>query len=168
VRARISPHGTSGNPSGRTRGRGPQALASARRRLATDRERIDLIKDSCDPEAANHCDSVYKVIQRQNNALLHPSPLGYSLATSSGRRQVNRLGADGRWRDDIAHGSLGFYLVIRVLAKGYGLDRTVAERIFAYSGCLSHTFSDEELRSVPRLRLAPVEAVVLSMDLPRS
>jgi len=74
---------------------------------------------------------------------------------SSGRRGVNRLGPDGRWRDAIAHGSLGFYLVIRVLAKEYGLDRTVAERIFVYSGCLSHTFSDEELRSVPEAAPCP-------------
>jgi hypothetical protein len=116
--------------------------------LATDRERIDLIKASWDAAAAEQIDYVYEVIQRQNNALLHPSPLGYGLAMSPGRKQINRIGPDGRWRDALAHGVLGFYLVLRVLAKEYQFDIAPAERMFNYASCLSRTFTDEQLSRI--------------------
>jgi hypothetical protein len=139
-------------------------LSSLRRRysnfrapwtLASDQERIGLIKQSWGVAAADHIEYVYQVIQRQNNALLHPSPLAYSLEMLDGRRGINRLGPDGRWRDALAHGALGFYLIIRVLAAEFGFDKAGAERLFAFLGCLSHTFSDEELRCIPRGSACP-------------
>ncbi len=117
--------------------------------LASDTERIELIKASWDEVAASHIDYVYQVIQRQNNALLHPSPLAYGLAMSPGRQGINRIGPDGRWKDALAHGSLGFYLVVRVFAREFDLDRSEAERLFEHSGCLSRTFSDASLGAIP-------------------
>lgn len=64
---------------------------------------------------------------------------------SPGRKQINRIGPDGRWRDALAHGVLGFYLVLRVLAKEYRFDIAPAERMFNYASCVSRTFTDAEL-----------------------
>jgi hypothetical protein len=121
--------------------------------LATDQERIGLIKASWDAAAGEHIDYVYEVIQRQNNALLHPSPLGYGRAMSPGRKQINRIGPDGRWRDALAHGVLRFYLVLRVLAREYRFEIAPAESMF--SRCLSRTFTDTELGSIRDGALGP-------------
>jgi hypothetical protein len=75
-----------------------------------------LIKQRWGEEAAREVDYVYEVIQRQNNVLLHSSPTSYGLAMSTGRRQINRIGPDPRWREALAHGVLGYYLIARVLA----------------------------------------------------
>lgn len=113
--------------------------------LATDPERRDLVKDRWGVDAVRHVDYVYDVIQRQNNALLHPSPTGYGLAMSQVRSQINRLGPDGRWRDALAHGALGFYLVIRVVAEEFKIDKTEAARLFDLAGTLSKVIPDETL-----------------------
>jgi hypothetical protein len=113
--------------------------------LAKDADRIALIKARWGESAARELDYVYEVIQRQNNALVHPSPIGYGLAMSPGRRQINRVGPDQRWRDALGHGVLGYYLTSRVLADEFGFDKeTLAER-FHYASCVTRTFTDEEL-----------------------
>lgn len=126
--------------------------------LATDAERIDLIKNRWGVEAGRDVDFVYEVIQRQNNALLHPSPMGYGLAMSPGRRQINRVGPDQRWRDALGHGVLGYYLICRVLAEEFGFDKDRAAQIFNHLGCLNKVFSDEHLASLPADALCPCES----------
>jgi hypothetical protein len=112
-------------------------------------ERIGLVKASWDAEVAEQLSYVFEVIQRQNNTLLHSSPTAYGLAMSPGRRMINRAGPDQRWRDAISHGSLGFYLVLRVIAEEFGFDRGRAESLFERAGHLSYRFTDEELAAVP-------------------
>ena len=116
--------------------------------LASDAERIALIKKRWGEEAAGYVDYVYEVIQRQNNALLHPSPIGYGLAMGPGRRQINRIGPDARWRDALGHGVLGYYLICRVLAEEFGFDKDPAAELFEYASCLVKTFADDQLASL--------------------
>jgi hypothetical protein len=126
--------------------------------LATDAERIDLIKNRWGVEAGCDVDFVYEVIQRQNNAVLHSSPMGYGLAMSPGPRQINRVGPDRRWRDALGHGVLGYYLICRVLAEEFGFDKDRAAQIFNHLGCLNKVFSDEHLASLPADALCPCES----------
>jgi hypothetical protein len=126
--------------------------------LATDAERIRLVKESWNERAAQDLDVVYQIIQRQNNVLLHPSPLGYGLTMGPGRRQINRVGPDERWREALAHGVLGYYLICRVLAKEFGFDTDRAAEIFNYSGKLSHTFSSAQLAAMQADAPCPCES----------
>jgi hypothetical protein len=131
-----------------------QELAAVRRKydnfrtswtLATNAQRVALVRARWGDEAAREVDYVYEVIQRQNNALLHPSPMAYSLAMGPGRRQINRVGPDPRWRDALAHGVLGYYLICRVVAEEFGFDKEVVAERFHYASCLMKTFTDEQL-----------------------
>jgi Family of unknown function (DUF5677) len=123
--------------------------------LSTVPQRIALVKASWDQGASEQLDYVYEVIQRQNSVLLHASPLGYGLTMSKGRGQINRIGPDELWRDALAHGCLGFYMVLRVLAKKWELDKATAENLFVYASCLSRRLTDEELRAVPNGETCP-------------
>jgi hypothetical protein len=111
--------------------------------LASDAERVALIKARWGDQASRELDYIYGVIQRQNNALLHPSPIAYSLAMTPGRGSINRVGPDQRWRDALAHGVLGYYLICRVVADEFALDNRVAESRFEYANCLMKTLTDE-------------------------
>ncbi len=113
--------------------------------LATDTDRVALIKDRWGEQAAANVDYIYDVIQRQNNALLHPSPIAYSLAMGPGRGQINRIGPDQRWREALAHGVLGYFLICRVLAEEYGFDKQAAIDRYYHASCLVKTFTDDEL-----------------------
>jgi hypothetical protein len=115
--------------------------------LATDADRIALIKMRWGEQVARELDYVYEVIQRQNNARVHPWPIGYGLAMSPGRRQINRVGPDQRWRDALAHGVLGYHLTCRVVADEFGFDKDVLAERFHYASCLTRSFTDEELAS---------------------
>jgi hypothetical protein len=123
--------------------------------LATDAERIALVKERWGEEAASGVDYTYGVIQRQNNALLHPSPIAYGLAMGPGRKQINRAGPDPRWRDALAHGVLGYYLICRVLADEFGFDKEALAGRFHHASCLTKTFTNEELAQFDPEKLCP-------------
>jgi hypothetical protein len=118
--------------------------------LASEPDRIALLKERWGEEAARNVDIVYEIIQRQNNALLHASPIAYALAMSPGRRHPNRAGPDLRWREALAHGVLGYYLISRVLAEEFGFEKEALADGYYYASCLVKTFSDEQLADVPR------------------
>lgn len=116
--------------------------------LASDAERIQLVKERWGDDVAREIDYVYEVIQRQNNALLHPSPSSYGLAMSPGRRQINRVGPDPRWRDALGHGVLGYYLICRVLAEEFGLSKERLAELFHRASCYMKAFSCAELSAL--------------------
>ena len=60
--------------------------------LASEPDRIALIKERWGAEAARSVDIVFEIIQRQNNALLHSSPIAYALAMSRGAAIPTALG----------------------------------------------------------------------------
>lgn len=113
--------------------------------LAKDADRIALVKERWGEQASSGVDYTYDVIQRQNNALLHPSPIAYGLAMGPGRQQINRAGPDPRWRDALAHGVLGYYSICRVLAEEFGFDKEALADRFHYASGLTKTFTNEEL-----------------------
>jgi Family of unknown function (DUF5677) len=115
--------------------------------LVPPKERLDLVKASWGDAATVGLDYTYGVIQNWNNVLLHSSPLGYRMAMGT-ERQINRAGPDKRWREALAHGCLAFYLVLRVIAKEWDLDKSTAERLFVYASCVTKQLTDAELRAV--------------------
>jgi hypothetical protein len=117
--------------------------------LATFPERFALLKASWDDEADHMLDYVYEVMQRQNSVLVHPSPSGYGLAMTPGRRHPNRIGPDEFWAEALKQGCLGFYLVLRVLASEFDLDRSAVEACFVQASCFMLRFTDDELRAIP-------------------
>jgi hypothetical protein len=127
--------------------------------LTNEKARIALIKPRWDePEAAGYIDQTYQVIQRQNNALHHSSPTGLSLALTPGRRGLNREGPDQWWRQALAHGSLGYYLIVRVIAAEFKLSKTAAEEAFWRASCVTNELSDEETRGVRDSDPCPCES----------
>ncbi|MBS1894303.1 MAG: hypothetical protein JST59_23635, partial [Actinobacteria bacterium] len=69
---------------------------------------------------------IYDVMQRRNNLMLHPSPTGFRqtfFVDDEGHRTLNRLGPDSRWITALRDGAGGFYLVLRLLAEEFELDR---------------------------------------------
>ena len=69
---------------------------------------------------------------------------------SPGRHHPNRVGPDPRWREALAHGVLGYYLISRVLAEEFGFRKDALAHRYYYASCLVKTFSDEQLADVPR------------------
>jgi hypothetical protein len=67
---------------------------------------------------------------------------------SRGRVQINSIGPDERWRDARAHGALGFYLVMRVVAEEFEFDKSESARLFNLDGSLSKVIPDEFLAGV--------------------
>jgi hypothetical protein len=126
--------------------------------LASTRDRIALIKDRWGEESARNVDIIYEVIQRQNNTLLHASPIAYALAMSPGRRDPNRVGPDPRWREALAHGVLGYYLIFRVLAEEFNFDKDAVAGLYYNASCLLKTFTTEQLAAVPRDAPCPCES----------
>ena len=78
--------------------------------LATFPERFALLTASWGDEADQMLSYVYEVMQRQNSVLLHPSPSGYYLAMTPGRRHPNRIGPDAFWAEALKQGCLGLLL----------------------------------------------------------
>ena len=99
-------------------------------------------------EATEGLDYTYEVVQNWNNVLLHSSPLGYRMAMDRTSRQINRAGPDERWREALAHGCLAFYLVLRVIAQEWELDRSTAECLFVYASCVAKRLTDDKLGAV--------------------
>jgi hypothetical protein len=64
---------------------------------------------------------------------------------SPGRRHPNRVGPDPRWREALAHGVLGYYLILKVLAEDFGFDKSDLSDRYYYASCLVKTFSDAQL-----------------------
>jgi hypothetical protein len=92
-----------------------------------------------EPEAAGFLGYIYEVIQRRNNLLLHGSPTAYRQVVtqcSNGRIQLNRVGPDPLWMESLAQGAGGYYLVLRVLAQEFGLDKE--RRAEAFSRATSY------------------------------
>jgi hypothetical protein len=106
------------------------------------------VKESWGEEATEGLDYTYEVIQNWNNVLLHSSPLGYRMAMDPTSRQINRAGPDERWREALAYGCLAFYLVLRVIAQEWGLDRSTAGRLFVHASCVTKRLTDDKLRAV--------------------
>jgi hypothetical protein len=117
--------------------------------LTNENARIALIKGRWrEPEAADYIDQTYQVIQRQNNALHHSSPTGLSLALTPGRRGLNREGPDQWWRQALAHGSLGYYLILRVIAAEFNLPGKAAEEAFWRASCVTQELGGEQTRDL--------------------
>jgi Family of unknown function (DUF5677) len=116
--------------------------------LTSPGERLNLVKESWGEEATEGLDYTYEVIQNWNNVLLHSSPLGYRMAMDPTSRQINRAGPDERWREALAHGCLAFYLVLRVIAQEWELDRSMAERLFVHASCVTKRLTDDKLGAV--------------------
>jgi hypothetical protein len=87
--------------------------------LASADDRLAAMKRKWEPEAEEYLDQTYKLIQRQNNVLLHDGPTSLALAMLPGRRGPNRVGPDLWWRQALAHGVLGYYLICRIIARQF-------------------------------------------------
>lgn len=103
---------------------------------ANSDERSALVKKRWEgePEAAAHLDYIYKVIQRRNNLLLHSSPTAYRQTVTTGpdgRNQLNRIGPDRLWPEALQHGAGGYYMVLRVLAQEFDLDKEPMAEVFS-------------------------------------
>jgi hypothetical protein len=118
--------------------------------LANDQTRIALIKERWEneAEAAGYVDQTYELIQRQNNTLLHSSPTALSIAMMPGRRGPNRVGPDGWWRQALAHGVLAYYLIARVIAEEFELDKRPAMDAYLQAGCFTKQLGDEQTRGI--------------------
>jgi hypothetical protein len=123
--------------------------------LASEPDGIALIRSRWGEEAARNIEYVYDVIQRQNNALLHSSPIAYALAMSPLRRHPNRVGPDPRWREALAHGVLGYYLIFRVIAEEFGFDKDVLADRYHDASCLVKAFTIDELAGLDRNAACP-------------
>jgi hypothetical protein len=117
--------------------------------LTSHAERIALVKERWGEDVARGIEFTYKVIQRQNNVLLHPSPSAYGLAMSQGREQINRIGPDPRCRDALSHGVLGYYLISRVIAEEFGMDKEPIAEGFHLASCLLKPIPASELDGLP-------------------
>lgn len=115
-------------------------------------ERRTLVKERWGEEVVSELDFVYELIQRQNNTLLHGSPTAYRHALAvdeSGRpKQLNRIGPDRRWRDALAHGVLAYYMICRVLAEEFSLDKKPAAEAFNRVSCYLKEISVGDLAAL--------------------
>lgn len=87
-----------------------------------------------EPEAGFYLDYIYEVIQRRNNLLLHSSPTAYRQTVTihlDGRNQLNRIGPDQLWPETLQHGAGGYYMVLRVLAQEFDLDKEPMAEVFS-------------------------------------
>jgi hypothetical protein len=116
--------------------------------LATDADRIALIKARWKGEADGFIDQAYKLIQRQNNVLLHSSPTALSIAMTRGRRQPNRIGPDPWWREALGHGVLAYYFVCRVIAEEFGLSKDAAIDAYLRAGAFTRQVTAEQIKGV--------------------
>jgi hypothetical protein len=109
-----------------------------------------------DPDAGPALDYIYEGIQRRNNLFLHSSPTAFRqtiATTASGKRQLNRVGPDTRWAQSLQQGAGGYYLVCRVLAQEFELDRQPL--VDAFVTATAYCVDPDEL---PGLATLPADA----------
>ena len=113
---------------------GPRRAFTADWHRASFDDCFDLLKGRWDDEeeAAAFFDYIYDVMQRRNNLLLHPSPTAFRQTfAGGGGKTLNRAGPDGRWVTALRDGCGAFYLVMRVLAEEFDLDKEPAAESFS-------------------------------------
>jgi hypothetical protein len=91
-----------------------------------------------EPDTASALDYIYEVIQRRNNLLLHGSSTAYRqtlVERPNGRHGLDRIGPDQLWREALAHGAGGYYMVQRVLAQEFELDKDPLAAAFNQLSC---------------------------------
>jgi hypothetical protein len=89
---------------------------------------------------------IYAVMQRRNNLLLHPSPTAFRqtfFVDENGHRTLNRLGPDSRWITALRDGAGGFYMVLRLLAEEFVLDREPLAESFSRTTDLLKEIEDD-------------------------
>jgi hypothetical protein len=118
--------------------------------LATDVARVALIKERWaeHPEAEGFIDQTYNVIQRQNNTLLHSSPTALGIAMMPGRRGPNRVGPDLWWPQALAHGTLAYYFVCKVLAEEFGLSKEAAADAFSRASSFTKQLDTMQIEGI--------------------
>lgn len=121
-------------------------------------DRVALVKEAWDEEAARDLDYTYSAIQQQNNVLLHSTPSGYGLTMTEERRQLNVSGPDPRWRDALAHGVLGYYLLLRIVAWFFEIDREPTEMCFYQETCYLKDIPEGELAGLPPTATCPCDS----------
>ncbi len=104
-----------------------------------------LVRSRVRPQDVRAVDFLYSVIQRQNNMLLHASPVAYSLSMSPGRRGPNRVGPDQWWREALAHGAAAFYLIFVVIAEEFGLDLEELDQRHHLVSCVAKKIDSTDL-----------------------
>jgi hypothetical protein len=94
---------------------------------------------------------IYDVMQRRNNLMLHPSPTAFrqTFITVDGKARLNRAGPDERWIQALKDGSGAFYMVIRVLAEEFGLDKEPAAESFSRTIDLLKVIEANDLQALP-------------------
>ncbi len=124
---------------------GPHRAFTADWHRASFNDCFDLLKSrwADEEEAGEFFDYIYDVMQRRNNLLLHPSPTAFRQTfADDGEKILNRAGPDGRWVMALKDGCGAFYLVIRLLAEEFGLDREPAAESFSRTTDLLKLRSD--------------------------
>jgi hypothetical protein len=109
-----------------------------------------------DPTAGPALDYIYEGIQRRNNLFLHSSPTAFRQTITTGlngKRQLNRVGPDSRWAEALQQGVGGYYLVFRVLAQEFRLDKEPLAEL--YNRNIAYCRSPEEF---PELATLPDDA----------
>lgn len=101
-------------------------MASWTRSSRADRMALMQERWHSETEAHPMLDYLYRVVQQQNNLMLHSSPTAFRqtiVDRPDGGRTLNRAGPDLRWRVALSHGCGAFYLSCRVLSEVFELDK---------------------------------------------
>jgi hypothetical protein len=114
---------------------GPRAAFTADWHRASFDDCFQLVKDRWreHEEATEYLEYIYDVMQRRNNLMLHPSPTAFrqTFVVTDQRRTLNRAGPDERWIQALKDGAGAFYMVMRVLAEEFDLDKEPAAESFS-------------------------------------
>jgi hypothetical protein len=132
---------------------GPREAFTADWHRASFSECFELVKARWreHPEASGYFDYIYDVMQRRNNLMLHPSPTAFrqTFITVDGKRRLNRAGPDERWIQALADGSGAFYMVMRVLAEEFDLDKDPSAESFSRTTEFLKEIEANDLQALP-------------------
>jgi hypothetical protein len=137
---------------------GPRRAFLARWHRASAEECLELVHErwKSEPDAEALLDYLFGPTQKRNNLMLHGSPTSYRQTfadSGNGKRTLNRAGPDPRWTFSLAEGAGAYYLVMRLLAAEFNLDRRVLEQTFVQT-----TGSCRLLDHLPDVSLLPPTA----------
>jgi hypothetical protein len=115
---------------------------------------------------------IYDVMQRRNNLMLHPTPTAFRqtfFVDDDGHRTLNRLGPDSRWITALRDGAGGFYMVLRVLAEEFQLDKEpLAESFSRTTDLLLEIEDDADVARLSAAAKCPCGSGLLVSDCHRA
>lgn len=119
--------------------------------LASEEDRLTLLKASMPKEAASMVDYTYDAIKKRANVLMHGAPTAWRQVTEhdpGGAVRIRSGEPDHYWVQALGHAILGFHLTIRSIGAAFGIPLDREFDTFFHATCVVKDLAADQLTGV--------------------